>query len=445
MNHHDLFPSATFAPLPFKASASALGRALRILVVLPFYGGSLPVGRHCLHALRELGHHAEPFEAPSFFSAFSALKTLNITADRLEQLENGFLNVMSQAVLAKVQTFEPDLVLSMAQAPLNRQALKRLRGDGVATAMWFVEDSRLFTYWRAFAPAYDAFFVIQREPLLTELADMGVTASYLPMAALPSLQRPLELAAAERHRFGSDVSFLGAGYPNRRVAFRQFTDLRLKIWGTEWEGESLLAPFIQAEGARISSEDSVKIFNASAININLHSSVQARELVPAGDFVNPRTFEVAACGAFQLVDARTLLPPLFTPDEMITFTSLEELRQHIHHYLPRPEERAAVAARARARVLAEHTYAHRMDTLLNVMGHARGAWPAARATALPDNLPQHIRQQLADVLDRLELPASAPFDEVIARLRQASGQLSEMDVALLFLDEWNKQYRPRQH
>ena len=70
--------------------------------------------------------------------------------DHLDHLENSFLQVVSQAVLAKVEAFSPDMVLALAQAPLSRQALKRLRRDGVPTAMWFVEDHELFTYWKAF-------------------------------------------------------------------------------------------------------------------------------------------------------------------------------------------------------------------------------------------------------------------------------------------------------
>ena len=146
---------------------------LRILLVLPMYGGSLPVGRYCREALRELGHTVETFEAPEFHPAFTALKGLRVTTDRLEYLENSFLQVVSQAILAKAETFEPDLVLALAQAPLGRQALKRLRRDNVATAMWFVEDFRLFTYWRAFAPHYDFFAVIQKEPFLDQLREMG--------------------------------------------------------------------------------------------------------------------------------------------------------------------------------------------------------------------------------------------------------------------------------
>ncbi len=271
---------------------------LRILVILPLYGGSLPIGHYCVAALRDLGHRAEAFMAPDFYAAFTALKDLQVTADRLAYLENSFLQVVSQAILAKVEVFEPDLVLCMAQAPLTHQALKRLRKDNVTTAMWFMEDHRLFTYWKAFAPYYDYFAVIQKDPLLTDLAELGVTGLYLPLAALPELHRPLDLSAAEARRYGADISFMGAGYPNRREAFRQLAHLDFKIWGTEWDNEYALAKLVQEGGARISPEDAVKIYNASKINLNLHSSVNPKTLVTGGDFVNPRTFELPRAGRF---------------------------------------------------------------------------------------------------------------------------------------------------
>ena len=418
--------------------------ALRVMVILPFYGGSLPVGRYAATALRDLGHTVEVFDSPAFFGTFGALKELRVTTDRFEALEASFLQLVSQAIRARVETFEPDLVLCLAQAPATRQLLKGLRRDGVATAMWFVEDYKVFTYWRAFAPLYDFFFVIQKEPLLSELAGIGACAAYLPMAALPSFHRPLpsgELPPSERRRYGSTVSFLGAGYPNRRLAFRQLTHLDFKIWGSDWEGETVLAPCIQEGGARIEPEQAVKIFNASAINLNLHSSVQARELVPTGDFVNPRTFELAACGAFQLVDRRELLPELFAEDELATFTSMPELLERLAQYLEHPEERIVLAEKARQRVLSQHTYQHRMAEAIAFIRGRRPGWPKPRAAmALPEDLPDDLRASLGGLLQKLELPADAAFEDVIVRLRQQSGVLTPMETALLFLDEWRKQY-----
>lgn len=416
-----------------------------VLVVLPMYGGSLPVGRYCADALIALGHRVEVFEAPGFYPAFSSLKGLNVTGERLIQLENSFLNVVSQAILAKVETFEPDVVLALAQAPLSRNALKRLAADGVTTAMWFVEDWRVFSYWRAFAPLYDFFAVIQKEPFLEELKAAGVRHPfYLPLAAQPDAQRPLLLTPAQLRRFGSDLSFMGAGYPNRRLAFRRFTGFNFKIWGTEWEGDAALAPFVQQDGARISPEESVKIYNAAKINLNLHSSLKADSAVSHGDFVNPRTFEIAACGGFQLVDRRALMPELFVVEgaeaELAVFDTMEECEDLARRWLRDPEGRDAMAGRARRRVLADHTYAHRMKALLDVMRAAGRLQSRERETPLLAEEGAVPGAELEALIRDLGLPRDAAFSDVVWALRKRQGTLNELETSLLFLDEWRRQY-----
>ncbi|MDR2487947.1 MAG: glycosyltransferase [Desulfovibrio sp.] len=414
---------------------------LRILVVLPFYGGSLPVGRYCLEAMREIGCLVDSFEAPAFYPAFTALQDLRVGSSRLEILRESFLQTISQCILAKVDSFAPDLVLCLAQAPMSRAALKSLRRDGIPTVMWFVEDFRLFTYWRAFAPYYDIFAVIQKEPFLSELAGIGVNnALYLPLAALPSLHRPLELTPAEEKEFGAELSFMGAGYPNRRKAFLRFANQGLKIWGTEWEDEPLLVPFVQRRGSRISPEDCVRIYNATIVNLNLHSSIRADVLVSGGDFVNPRTFELAACEAFQLVDRRALMPELFREDELVLFDTLDELEEKFRYYKKRHEERKAFATRARSRVLADHTYAARMRTLLDFARERIPAFGRRKPVNWPADMPDSMLHAVTRLMEDLNMSADADFDDVVTAVRAKSGRLSDVEAALLFLDEWKKLY-----
>ncbi|MBG0789958.1 MAG: glycosyltransferase [Desulfovibrionaceae bacterium] len=417
--------------------------SLRVLVVLPLYGGSLPIGRYVASALEEEGHMVEVFEAPSFYPAYESLDDLKVTTDRLEYLQNSFLNVVSQSVLAKVETFEPDMVLAMAQAPLNRQALKRLRRDGVTTAMWFVEDHELFTYWKGFAPLYDIFAVIQKGEFFNDLKAIGQpNALYLPLAAQPDFHRPMELSAVERRKFGSDISFMGAGYPNRRVAFRELVSRDFKIWGNEWDGDHVLAPLVQLKGARVTPEECVKIFNATRINLNLHSSIQVNELVTGGDFINPRTFELAACGAFQLVDERSLMGDAFVDDELETFTSMNELVEKIDYFSAHPDERAAYAARGRERVLAEHTYAHRMRALIEFTAERIPGWPKPRSAspAFAEDFPPELERDIRELIARLGLPEDVSFEDLVWAVRKQEGKLSSLDTAVLFLDEWRKLY-----
>ncbi len=415
---------------------------LKILVVLPMYGGSLPVGRFCAEALKKQGHLVEVFEAPGFHSAFTALKDIRVSSSSLEYLENSFLQVVSSAILAKVDFFQPDLVLALAQAPLSRQALKKLKADKVITAMWFVEDFKTFGYWRAFAPHYDIFAVIQKEPFFSELKSIGVENHvYLPMAADPDFHKPEELGPVEKKKWGSDLSFMGAGYPNRRKAFKELTGYDLKIWGTEWDQDTALAPYVQMDGRRISSRECVKIFNASRINLNLHSALDTDQLIKPGDFVNPRTFELAGCAAFQLVDNRDLMNGLFASDELVTFSNMQELKEKIDFYLANPGERQAYARKARERVLREHTYQDRMKTLVDFTVQRTGLSREKTVNPDFDELPADLRQELNSLLDRLGLPSNVDFDDLVHYVRQEKGKLSPLETSILFLDEWRKQYK----
>lgn len=441
---------------------------LRILVVLPMYGGSLPVGRYCVRALEQMGHNVRAFEAPLMFSAFTGLQALGLPPAQTAQLENAFLQVVGQAIWAQVQAQEPHLVLAMAQAPLGRGLLQRLRRAGVRTAMWFVEDHSVFQYWRAYAPLYDVFAIIQKQPFMDLLTAAGQkNFLYLPLAAQPDFHAPTELTPEQRREYGADLGFLGAGYPNRRLAFRPLAGRDLKIWGSDWDGEGLLAAHVQRGGARIGEEESVRIYNATRVNLNLHSSLQTAELVSHGDFVNPRTFELAAMNAFQLLDERSLLPELFAPDELATFACIEEFYAKIEYFLAHPEERAAYAGRARARVLRDHTYGHRMQALLDFVADRLGPWPqdaclhspesragqgvghaadvsCAAGSAVQPELAGEGGAELAAAISRtvekLGLGPHADFDHVAAALRARNGALDETEACLLFLDEWRKLY-----
>ncbi len=418
-------------------------QVLRVLVVLPMYGGSLPIGRYCAHALSDIGQSVRVFDAPALFQAFTGLRTLDLTPARQARLENEFLEFVSTAIWSQAEEFLPHLVLALAQAPMSARLLARMRKAKMRTVMWFVEDYRVFAYWQNYAPLYDAFAVIQKEPFLEKLKNIGQEhAFYLPLAALPSFHKPLELSSKERKLYGSDLAFLGAGYPNRRKAFRPLADRDFKIWGSDWDGEKALGGNIQRNGERIGEEESVRIYNAAKINLNLHSSLDGDQIVSHGDFVNPRTFELAAMGAFQIVDRRSLMGELFSEDELYAVDSGPELYAAIEHFLNFPEERALYARRARERALRDHTYAQRMLKLLKYMENEFGPWEnlneAPEALA---EVPEELRTELCHLLERLGLPASASFEDLSARLRRQSGALSDLETSLLFLDEWRKQYK----
>lgn len=444
-------------------SKSIENKILRVLVVLPLYGGSLPIGQYCIDALKELGHTVEFFDAPRFFDAYVAIQSLNISSERKNALEQSYTQMLSQAVYAMAESFEPNLIFAMAQAPLTRSILNKLKNDKIPTAMWFVEDHSLFVYWKAFAHLYDFFFTIQKDPFLSLLEQAGVkNAAYLPLAALPHYHEHKKLSREEKNMYASKLSFMGAGYPNRRLAFRSLIKHDFKIWGSDWNGDDLLAKYLQKNGKRIESDETLLIYNATDINLNLHSSVHTKNLVSKGDFVNPRTFELASIGAFQLVDKRGLMDELFITGslknpqenaELATFESLEELQENITYYLAHSEERERIAKRAQERILKEHTYAHRMQDMLNFVSSRLADSPdwtdwsgwknpsdQQEESAWPEGISPELSEEMKELLESLNLPLSCDFKTLITRIRTQSGILSDLETSLLFLEEWQKQY-----
>lgn len=83
--------------------------------------------------------------------------------------------------------------------------------------------------------------------------------------------------------------------------------------------------------------------------------------------LNQRVFDVPAAGAFVLTDNKETLWEMFAPEEVVTFHNLDDAREKLAYYLKYPETRRRLAARARERVLSQHTYGHRAQTMLNQM------------------------------------------------------------------------------
>ena len=424
--------------------AALKGLRLNVLVVSPLAGGSYPMAAHCARALGQLGHAVRVLDLAPFAAGMDALACFTPRRKARGAVEQAYMRFLGTGVLAAIEAEKPDLVLALAQAPLDAAVLAEIGRRGVLRAFWFVEDHRVLTYWQNVIGEYDYFFAIQQGAFLEDAARRSAArVAYLPCAADPAVHRPLELSDATRQELGAPVGFVGAGYRNRRIAFRPLLDLGLKIWGTEWGGAGQVEAAVQRDGARISTEDTVRIFNATRVNLNLHSSTYVDGVEPRGDFVNPRTFELAAAVAFQLVDRRELLPPLLRPDaEVATFTDAAELHHRVRHYLAHPDERAFLAAEGRARVLAEHTYRHRMQRLLETVAardHERLA-ARPREETVADAAAREGDTPLGGLLRRLAPAAPFTLDGVVQGLLHRSGDLSDPEAILLFLHQFDELY-----
>ena len=105
------------------------------------------------------------------------------------------------------------------------------------------------------------------------------------------------------------------------------------------------------------------VLRNSRITLNHHIEV-ARD-----DANNMRLYEATGMGCMLLTDRKRNLHELFEPGkEVAVYSSPDECRETIAYYLDHESERRAVAEAGHARTLCEHTYVHRMQELLDILG-----------------------------------------------------------------------------
>ena len=328
---------------------------------------------------------------------------------------------------------------------MSTKVLSEIRKRGIITVLWFVEDYQRFTTWEVYAKYFDYIFTIQKQDCIDAIKGAGCQhVHYLPTACDPHVHAPAALTAEERERWGSDLSFVGAGYHNRQQLFAYLTGYDFKIWGTEWPECRPFDSLVQEKGRRLTPEEYIKIFNASKINLNLHSSTERDGVDPSGDFINPRTFELAACGAFQLIDPRAYLPDIFEAGvDVATFESISELKEKIDYYLHNDEERAAMAMSSRQKVLHKHTYQHRLQEMLSIVysshyEHIRNRLQHSPWTGMIEKSKRHpeLHDRCKFAFAKGEDPG---LDALVADIVMGKGDLTETEQKLLFLFHVSKQ------
>lgn len=110
---------------------------------------------------------------------------------------------------------------------------------------------------------------------------------------------------------------------------------------------------------RITNERMGEVYARRAVSLNVHAQV-----VRGG--TNMRTFECAGYGIAQLVEARPGLDSLFDPgEEIAVYDDPGVLPETLAELLRDAPRQKRLIAKAAARVLSEHSYEHRIATLLH--------------------------------------------------------------------------------
>lgn len=265
----------------------------------------------------------------------------------------------SRYLFAKAVEWKPDIVYIHGSntwvLPETIRELKRTLGCQMI--LWELNNSFYRGHEAECLPLYDHVFVLDSYmiPVLRVAGAQNV--HHLSACADPKEHFPMDLSPSDQLRYGADICFIGSAYAERTKLLSQLVDYNLRVYGAGWESvDPALAHCVWREPVLDSTK--VKIFSASRMSINLHGS----HMINGENF---RVFEVAACRRVSFSAYKSDLVQLLEPgSEVILFEDVGDLRAKIDYYLAHPDELEAIGSAARQRVLAEHTYDHRAQTIM---------------------------------------------------------------------------------
>lgn len=280
------------------------------------------------------------------------------------------------SVVSLADETRPDLVLVLDALGTRFSAAQadEVRGLGIRTAIWLPDDPYHTDGSVHLVAHFD--YVFTMEVSCVQLyRDIGCSqVHYLPSGVNLNCIGPGYVDDSYKH----DICFIGSAFWNRVALFDQIapylSQKKVKIIGFWWErleNYSLLASKIQ--GTWITPAEAAKYYNGAKVVINLHRSIDdpthnsnSRNL-PALS-VNPRLFEISACGTLQLTDEREELSKFYTPGvEIACFHSADELIQQLDYYLTHEQARRDIALSGLHRTGHEHTFTHRLTDLLQTI------------------------------------------------------------------------------
>lgn len=179
-------------------------------------------------------------------------------------------------------------------------------------------------------------------------------------------------------KYSADVSFIGTNLPEKRAFFRDVIkrlsrNYDIRLYGQDWNiadrylgilqkaGQLYNVPFIRSiRKPKLPLSAERKIYTSTLVSINVHEEYQKKY----GD-LNERTFKIPLAGGFEIIDSVSTVTKHFEEDKEIVIAHDEsEWFEKIEYYVTHPEKRLAIIAAGKKKVLNEHTYHNRLETML---------------------------------------------------------------------------------
>ncbi|MBP0014396.1 MAG: glycosyltransferase family 1 protein [Roseofilum sp. SBFL] len=187
-----------------------------------------------------------------------------------------------------------------------------------------------------------------------KLMDSCADGAVIPFATDPDFFYP-----QFSEQFEYPVSFVGNNIRGPVVNLRYLEPalpFGLVMYGNLWS-----EPLSSVCQGRLPMPDLPKLYSSCKINLNAHIEEHI-EL----DTINLRIFDILACRGFVMSDYVQSIENYFG-NSVVSTAGYEDMWAKLVHYLSEPEERLRRSKEGQKSVLSNHTYANRVQTLLQYL------------------------------------------------------------------------------
>jgi spore maturation protein CgeB len=288
-------------------------------------------------ALEELGHNADMFDWRKYLYSYDSAAFLNRVKDRV--LFDVVAYKINKDLKDIIRKGSYDLFLVVRGDHIYPETIAYAKKYIAKVANWNSDD--LFNklnstkYILASFDQFDVHFS-PRKHLRQEYISKGAKA----FEVVDWYYRP-ELVLApptNQTNYVNDICFIGSWSERRENILTSLRDLDFKICGWGWSKKLNADNFPKWDfNSPVAMKEMMLIFARTKININI-LTIENR------DRVNPRNFDIAVAGGFQLSERTDEVLEVFKEDvDIACFSSSEELKSKAEFYLKNDNLREKIA------------------------------------------------------------------------------------------------------
>ncbi len=285
-------------------------------------------------------------------------------AFNFEALNTGIFNkqrMSSAHITQHILDVWPDLVLVTSGHNYHLQDVRLLRRIGFKVACLLTEAPYFLDLELMMAAAYGTVFTNERTSL-PRFRAVTPHAYYLPHAYNPTIHEPGEADSEKR----CDAFFVGSWFEERRALLE----------GADWTGLNFVWKGHDLSGAAqdvVPNTEAAAWYRSARISLNMHRTTTSNgsgQHIKAGEAesLNPRAYEIPACGGFQLMDDSRAEAREVFGESLATYRAgdADDLSRQVRYWLTHDTYREEWAG-AQREAVTPHSWVNRAQQVLEVL------------------------------------------------------------------------------